>query len=52
MQTWTVKELREALSDPRMDENAKVTVYQKGPGINEEFDLGYDKEKKELTIEN
>ena len=57
MQTWTVKELREALSDPRMDDY-KVSLFIKnytgkiGPIEDSYFAVGYDKEKKELTIEN
>ena len=54
MQTWTVKELREALNDPRMDDY-KVSLFIKnytGKIEDSYFVVGYDKEKKELTIEN
>ena len=57
MQTWTIKELREALNDPRMDDY-KVSLFIKnytgkiGPIEDSYFGVGYDRETKELTIEN
>ena len=57
MQTWTVKELREALNNPKINEDWQVKIsYPESPfGVKRvqdpHYDIGYDRNTKEVWLE-